>query len=71
MSALGTFAHSPQFGDQPVTDKDNSTNLWFLGWMAFGEGWHNNHHAQASSWRFGIKKWEVDLSARIISLVKI
>ena len=71
MSALGTFAHSPRFGTQPVNGKDNSTNLWFLGWMAFGEGWHNNHHAQASSWKFGIEKWQADLSARIIERVKI
>lgn len=70
MSALGTFAHTPAFGTQPMSQKDKSTNLWFLGFMAFGEGWHNNHHAQASDWQFGKKWWEFDLSARIIGLVK-
>lgn len=71
MSALGTFAHSPSYGTQPLSQKDKSTNLWFLGWMAFGEGWHNNHHAQASDWQFGKKWWEADLSAKIIRLVKV
>jgi len=22
-----------------------AANLWWVGWLAFGEGWHNNHHA--------------------------
>ena len=70
MSALGTFAHTPLFGKQPVSNKDKSTNLWLLGWFAFGEGWHNNHHANAASWKFGIKKWEVDLAAKVIKIVK-
>ena len=24
---------------------DDSRNLWWVGLLAFGEGWHNNHHA--------------------------
>ena len=24
---------------------DNSRNLWWVGLLAWGEGWHNNHHA--------------------------
>jgi len=72
MSALGTFAHTPIFGkNHPKSDNDNSTNLWILGWLAFGEGWHNNHHAEASNFRFGRKKYQFDLSAHVIELVKI
>lgn len=71
MSALGTFAHTPKFGTQPISQKDKSTNLWFLGYMAFGEGWHNNHHSKAADWQFGKKWWELDISARIIKAVKI
>lgn len=70
MSALGTFAHTPSVGNRPLESKDRSTNLWFLGWFAFGEGWHNNHHAEASNYKFGRNKYEVDLAARIIELVK-
>jgi stearoyl-CoA desaturase (delta-9 desaturase) len=71
MSALGTFAHTPVFGTQPVSQKDKSTNLWFLGYMAFGEGWHNNHHAEASNYRFGKSLKEFDLSALIIEKIKV
>lgn len=71
MSALGTFAHNTKFGTQPLSQKDKSTNLWLLGWLAFGEGWHNNHHSQASDWQFGKSRWEFDLSAKIIRLIKI
>lgn len=71
MSALGTFAHSPSyFGYRTVHTKDKSTNILFLGWLAFGEGWHNNHHANASDWEFGKKFWEFDLSKNIIKIIK-
>ena len=71
MSSLGTFAHTPRFGTQKITEKDNSTNLWLLGWFAFGEGWHNNHHAEASNYKFGRNSSEPDLAARIIELIQI
>jgi fatty-acid desaturase len=70
IASLGTFAHTNGFGYRSTSTKDNSHNLWFLGYMAFGEGWHNNHHAKASDWQFGKKWWEFDLSACIIRLVK-
>ena len=28
---------------------DNSRNNWFVGLLAHGEGWHNNHHAEQVS----------------------
>lgn len=73
MSALGTFAHTERFGYQMKGAEltDRSRNLWLPGWLAFGEGWHSNHHNYPSRWRFGIEPFEVDLSARIIQLIKI
>ncbi len=38
------------------------TNNWLVALLAFGEGWHNNHHAWPSSARQGLKAWEVDVS---------
>ena len=32
---------------------DDSTNLWWVGLLAFGEGWHNNHHAYQRMARHG------------------
>ena len=39
---------------------DNSRNTWWVALLTFGEGWHNNHHAQPSSARMGWAWWELD-----------
>lgn len=41
---------------------DDSTNLWWVGLAAFGEGWHNNHHAYQRMAKHGHKWWEVDVT---------
>jgi stearoyl-CoA desaturase (delta-9 desaturase) len=41
---------------------DDSRNLWWVGLWAFGEGWHNNHHAHPRMARHGHKWWELDLT---------
>ena len=41
---------------------DDSRNLWWVGLLAFGEGWHNNHHAYQRMARQGHKWWEVDVT---------
>ncbi len=46
------------------------TNNWLVALLAFGEGWHNNHHAWPASARHGLKPWEVDLSFALISALK-
>ena len=45
---------------------DHSRNLWWVGLLGYGEGWHNNHHAFPSSARHGLKPWEVDFSWMMI-----
>ena len=41
---------------------DNSRNLWWVGLLAFGEGWHNNHHAFQRMARHGHRWWEIDVT---------
>jgi stearoyl-CoA desaturase (delta-9 desaturase) len=41
---------------------DQSLNVWWVGILALGEGWHNNHHALPTSARHGIRWWEVDVT---------
>ena len=41
---------------------ENSRNNWFVGLVANGEGWHNNHHAQPRSAAHGHKWWEFDVT---------
>ena len=36
---------SHMWGYRNYETKDDSRNLWWVGLLAFGEGWHNNHHA--------------------------
>ena len=59
MSAINSVMHS--FGAQPfVTRDDHSRNLGVMAWLAWGEGWHNNHHAFPYSAAFGLRWFEFD-----------
>jgi stearoyl-CoA desaturase (delta-9 desaturase) len=42
--------------------RDDSTNLWWVAIVTYGEGWHNNHHAFQTSARHGLAWWEVDMT---------
>ena len=41
--------------------KDDSRNLWWVGLVAWGEGWHNTHHAFQRSARHGFGR-ELDVT---------
>ena len=48
------------WGYRTYDTPEGSTNLWWVGLLAFGEGWHNNHHAFQRSARHGQEWWELD-----------
>jgi stearoyl-CoA desaturase (delta-9 desaturase) len=50
------------WGGQPHQNHDHSTNNLIFGILAFGEGWHNNHHAYPTSARHGLRWWQIDMS---------
>ena len=54
------------FGMREYETTDQSRNEWLVGLLAFGEGWHNNHHAFPRSAFHGLHWWQVDLSGLII-----
>lgn len=54
------------FGRRPYRTTDASRNNWLVGLLAFGEGWHNNHHAFPRSAFHGLEWWQFDLSSWII-----
>jgi stearoyl-CoA desaturase (delta-9 desaturase) len=58
------------FGDRPFAIKDQSGNNWLLGVLAFGEGWHHNHHAFPAMAYHGMTWRQVDLTALIIRLLR-
>ncbi len=47
-------------GYQTFRTGDKSTNNWWVAFLAWGEGWHNNHHAFPFSARHGLRWFEID-----------
>lgn len=48
------------WGTQKWHTGDLSRNNWWVAILAFGEGWHNNHHAFEYSARHGLDWWQYD-----------
>ncbi|WP_086820906.1 acyl-CoA desaturase [Allokutzneria sp. NRRL B-24872] len=53
-------------GERPFKSKDKAANFWPLAILSFGESWHNLHHADPTSARHGVKRGQIDTSARVI-----
>jgi stearoyl-CoA desaturase (delta-9 desaturase) len=56
--SVNSLTHVWGYKNYPTDD--NSRNNWLVGWVAMGEGWHNNHHADQRSAAHGHKWWEFD-----------
>ncbi len=54
------------FGRRMFETNDASRNEWIVGLLAFGEGWHNNHHAFPRSAFHGLRWWQFDFSGYLI-----
>ncbi len=54
------------FGKREFETNDQSRNEWMVGLLAFGEGWHNNHHAFPRSAFHGLHWWQFDFSGYLI-----
>jgi len=54
------------FGKREFETNDLSRNEWIVGLLAFGEGWHNNHHAFPRSAFHGLHWWQFDFSGYVI-----
>jgi fatty-acid desaturase len=55
---VNSAAH--KWGSNPNNLKDLSKNNWWVSLLAFGEGWHNNHHAQPRVAKHGWHWWQFD-----------
>lgn len=62
--AVNSIGH--YFGRRRYPTSDESRNVMWLALPSFGEAWHNNHHAFPRSARFGMRWYEVDLTAATI-----
>ena len=66
-NALNWYGHkSTAIGYRNYNLKDHSQNNAIMAALAFGEGWHNNHHRYPGSAKFGIRAAEIDLSFIVI-----
>jgi stearoyl-CoA desaturase (Delta-9 desaturase) len=58
------------FGRRRFDVEDQSTNVFWLALLSFGESWHHNHHAFPRSARHGLRWWEIDISALLIGALE-
>ena len=65
---VNSAAHT--WGYRNFRTDDGSRNNWWVALLSFGEGWHNNHHAQQRSAAHGMRWWEIDTTWWIILLME-
>ena len=58
-------------GDRPFEARDKSANFWPLAILSMGESWHNSHHADPTCARHGVRRGQIDISARLIRVFEI
>nr|ANF04697.1 delta-9 desaturase [Chlamydomonas sp. ICE-L] len=58
------------WGTQKYNTGDLSRNNWWVGILAFGEGWHNNHHAFEFSARHGLEWYQLDVTYMLIKALQ-
>jgi len=57
-------------GTRRFDTEDRSTNVFWLALPSLGESWHHNHHAFPRSAVHGLRRWEIDPSALLISAME-
>lgn len=62
--SVNSICHT--FGSRDYNTRDASRNNFIVGVLAFGEGWHNNHHAFPRSAFHGLRWWQIDISGYLI-----
>lgn len=58
------------WGYRTYETSDNSRNLWWVGLLAWGEGWHNNHHAFPRVASHGQRWWELDVTNWVLTVLE-
>lgn len=62
--SINSICHT--LGERPFASRDFSGNVWWLAIPSGGESWHNLHHADPTSARHGVQRFQLDTSARVI-----
>ena len=66
--AVNSVTHIVGYRNYETTD--DSRNHWLVALVSYGEGWHNNHHADQRAAAHGHRWWEIDLTWAVIRLLE-
>jgi stearoyl-CoA desaturase (delta-9 desaturase) len=69
VSSLSNYLNH-KMGYRNFETGDDSTNNILIALLAWGEGWHNNHHRNPNAWNLRTRWWELDPTAWVISQVR-
>jgi stearoyl-CoA desaturase (delta-9 desaturase) len=58
------------FGTRPYTEENSARDNWFLGFLTYGEGFHNFHHMWQWDYRNGAKWWQYDSTKWILNALR-
>jgi fatty-acid desaturase len=64
-SLINCFCHLKNYGYRSFETRDNSVNIWWMGFLFWGLGYHNNHHRYPNEADYCRKWWEFDFSSKI------
>lgn len=59
------------FGYRNYETDENSRNNWFVGIIALGEGWHNNHHSDPAGCTVWHRWWEFDITYCVVTMLRL
>lgn len=66
---INLICHKKNLGYRNFDTNDNSVNNLVMGFLFWGHGFHNNHHAKPQEWNYGHKWYEIDICKFIIPLL--
>ncbi|HQT38127.1 MAG TPA: acyl-CoA desaturase [Acidocella sp.] len=69
VSSLSNYLNH-KIGYRNFDTDDDSTNNVLIALLAWGEGWHNNHHRNPRAWNLQSRWWELDPTAWVIRCVR-
>lgn len=68
---VNVLCHEKNLGYRNFAIADQSNNFWLLGYLGWGQGWHNNHHKHPARFNFGVNWWEFDPARLWLPLLKL
>lgn len=69
-SLINLVCHIPGAGYRNFATADKSVNILWLGWLTWGQAFHNNHHEYPNRYDFGFKWYEFDLCKVFVPLLR-